>query len=1509
MKKRELREFIERYLPDVLCLQEVKWSMAKFLQRHDMREFLLSRGYKVILWSHCKYNVGYSGTAIISKLAICAHGTGGAPFEEEGRLLWADFGGTIVVNVYSPNSGKPGELKSLDKRMAYENQLQKTITRLQRKKPVLVIGDFNVAPRVDDVYSPLFREMWLDHPSCTMQEKTAFTQLCTDNHLLDLQAHAKIQGFTFWRNPAMKRVNQGMRVDLALAPPDWVAQGVIHSFRIFRSPTTSDHAAIAFNACPSLFSAQPEHIPSEAKLEQDGDGARGEQVSSALTSSDPLALEREARIAEDVIPGKLWDPGKIQMLIDELDDYRCIYQPMLFDDDLEESGVYRARPSAFLSPTALAHFDREQSGLIDLKHWSAVLDQKYAAANLYSVKYIDDAQYSDPTSCECIDNSDEDEDEAAYHQTRGPIILPSVKLAFRRRGSSRLANKVEALVDSGASSSLLARDYAIQLLGEAELNRKLYTSGYMPTFKTADGRFTSPLGQLNLVFYINGTLFRHTFYVLPACAQNVILGGDFFAKVQCKIDYGPRPHIVFTNEVGEQVQSTFEIRRPTACSATSVAPLRSTLSCTIPPDSSMRIEGQADEADQRFVENRFGYVLRPQGSPRIHMPNACTKLDGLRTPLVVTNFSRTQFLRITKGQVVANFVPASSDDVSMYPIDLTKLGTDDDCFVDLATMCEDRAAERERHHLAALAPTSSAEYLQPHWPTFVDSPDDRRLCTGSEGKVGWREPQYSRFHHVDAGSTPPALTQRHVAEATSVASKPIVAEATSVASKSIVAEATSVASKSNVVEATSVASKFHVAEATSVASKLHATGAALVASTPTAHPSSKSTEGTEGGEVTTQTLGTRAAHATEIAHRRAEGAAPGVPKSDIHLPLIPVDVVNRMSSEEIETAMLEGPMSKIIISPHLLPEQSLQIKKFILSNRDCFAIDESKSGLVNVPPMTIDTGDALPKAFPLRSEMPQVRPVVQKHIDEMLRYGIIRHSESPWGAALLVIPKKQTGEWRIICDLRLLNEVTKKFVYPMPRVDDTLASLGSSRYFSVADAQAAFYQIPIAEEDKHKTAFRCSQGLFEYNVLPFGATNAAGFFQRMMDTALGSLRYQCAMAFIDDVIIHSATFDQHIIDLQRVFAQFRKIGLHLKARKCEFARPSISYLGHVVSATGVAPDPLKCASITEVMPKTRKELRGLVGLCSYFRRFVKNFATLMEPLTKFLNSKSPYLGPTPEMAIAIAKVKKILTSSPILCHPNFDLPFEMHTDASPHSIGATLCQRVNGMERVIMFASRALRKHELNYHHYEKEALAIVWATAVFRPYVLGTKFKVITDNVACTKLFAKNANNRLMRWVMSLQEFDIEFAHRKGSQHLDADGLSRMGAPDVDYGKHTFIEALACYNDPTAVLHHQERLADPASYRCPVCRSQGPCLCVVTPPDHVRSPLDCSTALPVSLLAFIGDEQDLPTIPEIETAQREDPRLAKLIDKLLPHCDPNGDSTTMYPALPKGPDQGQYFL
>ena len=238
-----------------------------------------------------------------------------------------------------------------------------------------------------------------------------------------------------------------------------------------------------------------------------------------------------------------------------------------------------------------------------------------------------------------------------------------------------------------------------------------------------------------------------------------------------------------------------------------------------------------------------------------------------------------------------------------------------------------------------------------------------------------------------------------------------------------------------------------------------------------------------------------------------------------------------------------------------------------------------------------------------------------------------------------------------------------------------------------------------------------------------------------MDSVLGGLNFRCALVYIDDVMIMSQTFEQHLKDIESVFDALRKGGIHLKAKKCMLGNDVVKYLGHIVSAKGISPDPERTKVIADFVPTSRAHVTSFHGMCSFYRKFVKNFSKRAKPLTVFINSRKPFKTITPEIQEAIDYLKGELLKAPIMAHPDFSLPFEVHCDASPFAMGATLVQKVEGEEKVVMYISRSLKSHEEKYMQFEREMLAVVWATAVFRPYTIGSKFNVVTDNKAVSWL------------------------------------------------------------------------------------------------------------------------------------------------------------------------------
>ncbi len=318
----------------------------------------------------------------------------------------------------------------------------------------------------------------------------------------------------------------------------------------------------------------------------------------------------------------------------------------------------------------------------------------------------------------------------------------------------------------------------------------------------------------------------------------------------------------------------------------------------------------------------------------------------------------------------------------------------------------------------------------------------------------------------------------------------------------------------------------------------------------------------------------------------------------------------------------------------------------------------------------------------------------------------------------------------------------------------------------------------MSDRDKEKTAFTTFMGLFEWTVMPFGLTNAPATFQRAMQFVLAGLQGKNCLVYIDDILIYSPTFEQHLKDISQVFERLKTHNLKLKSKKCSFGRKELAYLGHIISKDGVKPDPAKIEAVKGLQaPSSLNLLQSFLGLVSYYRKFIVDFATEAEPLYH-LHRKGVHFQWTDETEKAFQTLKRLLTEAPVLAFPDFSRPFIVTADASGVGLGAVLSQTDDDKnERPIAFASRTLGKAERHYSVIEKETLAIVWAVKQWRPYLFGRQFTVITDHAPLRWLnTAFQSSGHLQRWALTLQEYNFDIKHKAGRLNVNADALSRLG-------------------------------------------------------------------------------------------------------------------------------------
>jgi len=395
---------------------------------------------------------------------------------------------------------------------------------------------------------------------------------------------------------------------------------------------------------------------------------------------------------------------------------------------------------------------------------------------------------------------------------------------------------------------------------------------------------------------------------------------------------------------------------------------------------------------------------------------------------------------------------------------------------------------------------------------------------------------------------------------------------------------------------------------------------------------------------------------------------------------------------------------------------------------------------------------------------------LKKQLEELLEKQFIRPSVSPWGAPVLLV-KKKDGSFRLCIDYRQLNKYTIKNRYPLPRIDDLINQLRGALVFSKIDLRSGYQQIRVKAEDIPKTAFRTRYSHYEYQVMPFGVTNAPAVFMDYMNRIFHPFLDSFVVVFIDDILIYSKTFEEHEKHLIAVLQILKDKKLYAKLSKCEFWLEEIKFLGHIISKEGVSVDPTKVEAVLQwEPPKSVTEIRSFLGLAGYYRRFIEGYSKIAMPLTQ-LTKKGQRFEWTENCENSFQELKKRLTTSPVLALPDPNGHFVIFCDASKMGLGCVLMQDRN----VVAYASRQLRTHEKNYPTHDLELAAIVFALKIWRHYLYGGKFEMFSDHKSLKYLFdKKELNMRQRRWMEFLKDYDFELHYHPGKANIVADALRR---------------------------------------------------------------------------------------------------------------------------------------
>ncbi|KMQ85218.1 reverse ribonuclease integrase, partial [Lasius niger] len=409
--------------------------------------------------------------------------------------------------------------------------------------------------------------------------------------------------------------------------------------------------------------------------------------------------------------------------------------------------------------------------------------------------------------------------------------------------------------------------------------------------------------------------------------------------------------------------------------------------------------------------------------------------------------------------------------------------------------------------------------------------------------------------------------------------------------------------------------------------------------------------------------------------------------------------------------------------------------------------------------------DTAPIKQRYRPRNPAMQAIIDREVEDMEAAGVIEPSHSAWSSPVVIV-KKKDGKHRFCIDFRRVNDVTVKDAYLLPQVTATLDKLRGARYLTTLDLKNGYWQIPLEPDSRPITAFTIpGRGLFQFTVMLFGLHSAPATFQRLLDSVLGPALEPHVFVYLDDIIIISRTFEEHIELLAEVFRRLREARLRLNPEKCRFCVGQLKYLGHVIDRNGIRTDPEKVSAVANwPEPTSVEQVRQFLGMASWYRRFIADFSKIAAPLTKLTKKHARWSwGETENEVFHV--LKWTLIFAPVLACPDFSRPFVLQTDASTNGLGAVLTQNYDEGERVIAYASRTLNGAEKNYSATELECLAVVWGIRRMKGYLEGYRFTVITDHQSLKWLQRLEApTGRLARWLFELQQYDFEVKYRRGA-------------------------------------------------------------------------------------------------------------------------------------------------
>lgn len=492
------------------------------------------------------------------------------------------------------------------------------------------------------------------------------------------------------------------------------------------------------------------------------------------------------------------------------------------------------------------------------------------------------------------------------------------------------------------------------------------------------------------------------------------------------------------------------------------------------------------------------------------------------------------------------------------------------------------------------------------------------------------------------------------------------------------------------------------------------------------------------------------------------------------------DEIKKMSVDDFQVTKVEVKLhnSDILQNPHeklshLERDQQTAIVSLLRDFIDIFNDVPCPSSVIAHDVILVE--DAVPvRQSPYRMS-PSKKELLREEVRFLLNHGLVEQSESEWASPCILVPKSD-NTMRMCTDYRRVNALTRADSFPLPRIDDIIDSVGKAPFVTKLDLLKGYYQVPLTDRAKRISAFITSDGLFQYKVMPFGMRNAAPTFQRLMGKIVAGL--SGVFAYLDDTLITSLTWEEHVASLRVLFQRLKEAHLTVNLVKSEFAHARLVFLGHEIGGGTISPVMAKVEAIQQLpAPTSRKGLMRFLGMVGYYRRFCPNFADVANPLTALISPKEKFVWSS-ECQAAFEKIRSILMTRPVLKSPDFSQPFVLQVDASDVAAGAVLLQAGDGgILHPVSFMSTKFKVYQRSYSTIEKEALALLMALEKFAVYLDNSAEEIIVYSDHNPLQFVnhmKNKNQRLSRWCLALQPYNLKIIHIKGKENVLADMLSR---------------------------------------------------------------------------------------------------------------------------------------